>query len=97
MRLKSGCSGFNKKFRSSGLIELGTAKATERFSRTQWLPISVVSKEGIESLQFSGNCFSGKISVRVSAHSTRNALYVSEMGKEGCGRKSPARPSTGVR
>src|SRR5260370_823831 len=68
MRLKSGCSGLSKKFVSAGLMALGKASTAERRSCTQRSPISIVSAGGGEILQFTGNFFTGKISVRPSGH-----------------------------
>ncbi len=54
IRLKSGCSGFNRKFVSSGLIALGNANTAERRSCTQRSPISIVSAGGGVTRQLAG-------------------------------------------
>src|SRR5207302_8796190 len=66
MRLKSECSGFKRKFLSSGPIALGTARIAERCSSTHRSPISIVSAGGGEILQFAGHFFIGRTSVRLS-------------------------------
>src|SRR5262249_31010107 len=73
--LKSGCFGFNKKFISLALSTLGSARATCFPARTQSSPICIVSKVGGSAFQCGGRLLTGKCSVSLSSHSSRNERY----------------------
>jgi hypothetical protein len=75
IRVKSGCLGFSRKLRSSGMMALGTARMAERFSRTHPSPTSRATCAGISSRQPAGKRSGGSRSTRDSANSMRKIRW----------------------